>query len=163
MHPCFLDPEDLLKQCQKKSYRDSGPGGQHRNKVETGVELLHLPTQIVGRASERRSQQDNARIALKRLRLQLALDHREEWESISQIMASRAQGSKIICSPDHTDFPALLSEVLDILHQSDHEPKEVASCLEISLSQLIKFLKKEPRAFQQLNNIRQKNGKHPFK
>ena len=63
----------LLAECDTKRQKRSGPGGQHRNKVETAVILTHRPTQIQGQASEQRSQEQNRRVALFRLRLNLAL------------------------------------------------------------------------------------------
>jgi len=48
-------------------FRASGPGGQHRNRRETGVRIRHLPTGIVVTATERRSQIENKEIALERL------------------------------------------------------------------------------------------------
>lgn len=48
--------------------RGSGPGGQHRNKTETGVRLYHRPSGITVRADERRSQTQNREIAFARLR-----------------------------------------------------------------------------------------------
>ncbi|MGQ0614795.1 MAG: peptide chain release factor family protein [Planctomycetaceae bacterium] len=45
----------------------SGPGGQHRNKTESGVRLTHLPTGVAVRAVERRSQAQNLSVAWERL------------------------------------------------------------------------------------------------
>ena len=66
-----LGDEDLLAQCRVETRRASGPGGQHRNKVESAVRLLHLPTETVATASERRSQHANRELALERLRAKL--------------------------------------------------------------------------------------------
>ena len=40
-HPCDLQLEDLLARCQVTRTRGSGPGGQHRNKVETAIVIKH--------------------------------------------------------------------------------------------------------------------------
>jgi protein subunit release factor B len=48
-------------------FRGSGKGGQHRNKVETGVRILHPESGTVAEACEERSQAQNRRIAFKRL------------------------------------------------------------------------------------------------
>src|SRR5580700_11047614 len=72
-HPAALDPEVLAAQCEFRATRGSGPGGQNRNKVETAVIFTHRPTGIRAQASERRTQGENRRVALERLRLELAL------------------------------------------------------------------------------------------
>jgi len=45
----------------------SGPGGQARNKVASGVQIIHRETGAIGRASDSRSQADNKRNAFLRL------------------------------------------------------------------------------------------------
>jgi protein subunit release factor B len=51
--------------------RGSGPGGQHRNKVETAVRMTHLPTGLQAWSSKGRSQADNLatarRVLLERI------------------------------------------------------------------------------------------------
>ena len=75
-HPAAWDAARLLAECECRRQRRSGPGGQHRNKVETAVVITHLPTALRGEASERRSQEQNRRKALFRLRVNLAVSLR---------------------------------------------------------------------------------------
>ncbi|MDY7231831.1 peptide chain release factor-like protein [Hyalangium rubrum] len=63
-----LDDEALLKACEVEYFIASGPGGQHRNKTESGVRLNHPPTELSVSATERRSQIQNKGVALERLR-----------------------------------------------------------------------------------------------
>jgi protein subunit release factor B len=63
-----LDDEALLKACEVEYFIASGPGGQHRNKTESGVRLTHPPTELSVSATERRSQIQNKGVALERLR-----------------------------------------------------------------------------------------------
>lgn len=203
MHPAALPDDELLAQCELGRSRAGGPGGQHRNKVETAIVITHKETGISGQASERRSQIDNKRVALRRLRLNLATKHRTtpptssgiDWmdedekpnrarqEAASPVASKRAthssescaasfpsplwrsrrQGAKIVCNPNHNDYPALLAEALDVIASAKWEPKPAATRLGVSTSQLIKLVKDHPAAFELWNGERAKRGGHALK
>ncbi len=65
------DRESLEHDCDLEFFIASGPGGQHRNKVETGVRLIHRPSGIVVTATERRSQNANREAAFARMAARL--------------------------------------------------------------------------------------------
>ena len=58
--------------------RGSGPGGQHKNKVETCVVITHVPTGLQERCQDTRSKQQNLELAKERLekKIQLQEDQR---------------------------------------------------------------------------------------
>lgn len=61
------DRATLERDCEQTFFIASGPGGQHRNKVETGVRLLHRATGLLVTATERRSQYANREAAFARM------------------------------------------------------------------------------------------------
>ena len=72
------DRDSLERDCDLEFFIASGPGGQHRNKVETGVRLTHRPSGISVTATERRSQHANREVAYERMAARL-----EEMQHIS--------------------------------------------------------------------------------
>jgi len=62
-----INPADL----EISFFRSSGPGGQHVNKVETAVRILHKPTGIVVSSQTGRSQYANREQAINMLRAKL--------------------------------------------------------------------------------------------
>ena len=67
MPPYATDRESLERDCEMEFFVAGGPGGQHRNKVETGVRLTHRPSGTVVTATERRSQSANRDAAYERM------------------------------------------------------------------------------------------------
>jgi ribosome-associated protein len=66
-----LSDEALLAQCEVQVHRAGGPGGQHRNKVETAIRLVHPPSGVVAEGKDQRSKTQNLSAALGRLREKL--------------------------------------------------------------------------------------------
>ena len=63
--------KELLKECKVKTFRSSGKGGQHLNKTESAVRIIHLPTGLVSTCQDERSQLQNKRKCLIQLRNKL--------------------------------------------------------------------------------------------
>jgi peptide chain release factor len=67
----FTLPRQVLwqeKDIKLETCRASGPGGQHVNKVETAVRATHLPSGLQVQAMDSRSQLQNKKHALERLK-----------------------------------------------------------------------------------------------
>ena len=165
-HPAALPVDRLLADCDVRRTRRSGPGGQHRNKVETAVILEHRPTQISAEASERRSQAENRQEAVFRLRLRLAVEVRQAIGLTyrpSALWSSRCRQGKVAVNPRHEDFPALLAEALDVVVCHQNDVKLAAADLGCTSSQLTKLLQLEPRAILAVNQARGRLGLHRLK
>ncbi|MEX2176716.1 MAG: peptide chain release factor-like protein [Pirellulaceae bacterium] len=161
IHPAAASPDKLLADCDIVRTRRGGPGGQHRNKVETAVVITHRPTGIQGQASERRSQDLNRQAAVQRLRVRLAIEVRAPTDADappSPLWQSRARGRQLAVSTGHADFPPLLAEALDRLVAASWDAAAAAERLGVTTSQLVKFLKLEPEALAQLNAERRTRG-----
>lgn len=80
------DDDDLLAQCRIETFSAGGPGGQHQNRTESGVRLIHLPTGVRATARDLRSQHRNRALALSRLREKLvALNERPEPRKATRV------------------------------------------------------------------------------
>jgi hypothetical protein len=165
-HPASLPVDDLLGQCDIRRQRRSGPGGQHRNKVETGIVIRHRPTGIEATATERRSQEQNRQMAMRRLRLRLALSVRRPAEAScepSPLWRSRCRGGRIVVSSRHDDYPALLAEALDVIMDVEGDLPKAAERLNCTGSQLVKLLKGATEALPLVNRRRESVGLAPLK
>lgn len=165
-HPAELPDEALLQQCVMRRVRRSGPGGQHRNKVETGIELVHQPTGLAAEASERRSQAQNRAMAIRRMRVTLAVEVRGSTETTttpSPLWRSRCGNGQLRVNPEHADFPPLLAEALDLVAAEGWNVQRAAARLGCSTSQLTRFVALEHRALAKVNAERAKSGLRPLR
>jgi peptide chain release factor 2 len=90
-----IRPEDL----RVDTFRAGGRGGQHVNRTDSAVRMVHLPTGIVVQCQNERSQHKNRDMAMKQLRsrlFQFEMEKRREEER--KLEASKADinfGSQI--------------------------------------------------------------------
>lgn len=76
------DDDELLAQCRVETFSAGGPGGQHQNRTESGVRLVHVPTGVRVVARDERSQHRNRTLALRRLRERLERRNRRRTPRI---------------------------------------------------------------------------------
>ncbi len=161
-HPAGLSEEALLQECTLRRTRASGPGGQHRNKVSTAVVLTHSPTGVSARATESRQGETNRRMALRRLRLALAVAERRKFVAPSPLWRSRVRAGRVAVNPGHADVPPLLAEALDALLAHAWQGVEAALVLEITQTQLVRLLALQPTALAVWNGERERLGLSPL-
>ncbi|MBM4008259.1 MAG: peptide chain release factor-like protein [Planctomycetes bacterium] len=162
---------DLLALCETRTGRVGGPGGQHRNKVETACFLTHTPTGVRAQASERRSLAENRSVAVHRLRIALAVQIRsassQQPHAVSRgasaLWLSRCAGGRIRCATEHADFPSMLAEALDAWNIALGDGKRAAAILQVTATQLARFTAREPGAWAAVQALRKQHDRAPLR
>jgi protein subunit release factor B len=89
------DLERLAAECDEEFFVASGPGGQHRNRTESGVRLTHRPTGFVVTATERRSQAANRTVALERMAEKIAASKRKRTPRVATRPSAGAKRARL--------------------------------------------------------------------
>lgn len=154
-----LSPDELLRSCTLKGFQGAGPGGQHRNKTNTGVILRLEVFNLEIKACESRSAAENKVHALHRMRLALALKVREEPPKIPM----KFPGSCGHVKPSNYGFAPFVAQVLDIVAANSGDTKPAASAFGLSATALTKILYQEKAVVEAVQALRVGRGKPPLK
>jgi len=178
--PCYLALDDatLLAQCDIHTYRSSGPGGQHRNKVSSAVRLRHRATGITAHGDDSRSQHENKALAIKRLRMNFALQLRRPVDKVAGEIppilrecifvpkgkSATAPGLKRlnVGRKDHRFWPAAAA-LLDILDAFEGRISAAAAWLGITTSNLVSTFQDDRHLLAAAQAMRKKHGHGPLK
>jgi hypothetical protein len=159
--------EKLLAECTVETYRASGPGGQHRNKRDSAVRLTHGPTGVRATATERRSQHENRRVAVRRLRKAIALQSRAPADPSAPPVGAPAAALTDArwprLRPESEAWLLAAAHVLDRLAASEGKVSDVATGLGVSTASLGKFLSLDADLWQEANRLRRQFGHAPLR
>ncbi|MCY2930576.1 MAG: peptide chain release factor-like protein [Planctomycetota bacterium] len=182
--PLAAEEKALLADCDVHVYRSSGPGGQHRNKVSSAVRLLHRPTGITGHGDESRSQQDNRRMAMRRLRMNIACKVRRKVDVTAGVppviaecmfvpkpmrnrkrLGEETEGEEKkrleVGVKDHR-FWRVAAGVLDRLEACGGAVSDVGRSLGITTGNVVSFLMSERHLLTAANEIRKRHALSPL-
>ena len=172
-----LTDEKILAQCDIHIYKASGPGGQHRNKVSSAVRLKHKMTAITATANDSRSQHSNRKMAMQRLRMNIALRLRSpippthEEPNLPDILAEcihvaskgqRAGSARLTISRKNPRFWSVAALLLDLLAGAEGKLAQVSARLGITTGNLTSVLKSDRHLLAAVQEIRKNHNIRPI-
>jgi len=170
-----LDDQQLLDQCDVHTYKSSGPGGQHRNKVSSAVRLRHRPTGLSAHGDQSRSQHENKRLAVARLRRTIACRRRRSIDPARTRIPSVVSGCIHAPRGGARDAPRRLAVgrkdrrfwpvaafLLDVLDAFGGRLADTAAFLGITTGSLTRMLTGDRHLLAAAQAVRKRNGLRPL-
>ncbi|NOY79983.1 MAG: peptide chain release factor-like protein [Kiritimatiellaeota bacterium] len=150
-----LSDAELLAECREDRARGSGRGGQKRNATDSAVRLTHLPTGLQAKSDATRSQAQNRRSALRRLRRTVAFEWRQgppaEWP-FSGVPGRRDRR-----------YPQWAAAVLDVLEAADYRARDAAAFMGLGTGRLVRLLAADAALWQRVNQGRRRHDLPPLR
>lgn len=157
---CRLDDAALLAQCTVSWFRSSGPGGQHANKTDSAVRIVHRTSGATVQCQDHRQRERNIAEALIRLRLRLACTQR--GGSDPAWLDPYRRGRQLTLGANARDYPAAVACALDALAAARGSLAEAGAALGISTSQLARLLCADGEVRAAANALRAEHGAGPL-
>ncbi len=171
-----MDDPNLLTHCEVHLYKASGPGGQHRNKVSSAVRLHLRATGLSATAAESRSQHENKRRALRRLRAKLACRLRRAIPPDAPgppavvaecILPARGAPAgapgRIQAGRRDPRFWRVAAFLLDVLDGADGRVGPAARRLGVTTGSLTALWRSDRLLLAAVQELRKRHGHHPLR
>lgn len=153
-----LSDEELMKECRFDAMRGTGPGGQKRNKTSSAARVTHLESGLSAFDDVTRSQHQNLKHALDKLRGEIAVNLLPgEGEATPGIPIAP------VPKPNSRNYFLWLGKIFDALLATDFQMPEAAARFECSPSHLIRIVAKDEFAWQKLAEARQRRKMTPLR
>ena len=149
-----LSDEELVSLCSVDPYKSTGNGGQKKNKTSSAIRMTLKDSSISVTESGDRQQSVNKKRAIRKMRMAIAMELRDEakkWEGQLDMNAKNSQ------------YPAFLACLIDNLVEKNWQVSDVAKLFDISTGRFIKILAKDDNLWQYVNQQRQRNNLKPLK
>jgi hypothetical protein len=135
----ILDDTALSALCRINFTKGSGPGGQKRNKTSSAVTVTLPDWNVSASDCTERSQSRNRANALRKLRMQIALNFRSTPAEVPENME---------CSMTSPAYPLFAAKLLDVIEAENFDHRTTAKRCGITPSGLLKKLYRDPELWQ---------------
>jgi hypothetical protein len=152
--PYALPDDALLRACRIDRFCAGGPGGQHTNRTESAVRLVHPLAEA--QCQDHRDRARNQADALRRLRVRLACSVRGAADPAW--LTPWRSGTSIRIGANADAFPCVAALALDALAEAAGALAAAAAALQVSTSQLAKLLAADGEVRAAANAIRAAHG-----
>lgn len=160
IHFLKLEESEAYVLLREESFSGTGPGGQHRNRVKTGIRLIHPPWGAQGECSQYREGKRNRREALENLRLNLDQNCVFPFENFQQEWATLP---KQRINTHNKLYPLWRACVKALWRDAQFETQGLKVQSHWSNSAIIKQCARDSQMWLWLNQERQKRQLHPLK
>ena len=156
-----LPAAEFAARCETERMQLGGPGGQHRNRVKTGVRLRYAEwPDLEGVSGESRDGGRNLLAAADQLRLVAACCLRHAFPDELPALPWRADSP---VSAEHPLYPLWASLALDALAEENGSPAAAARRMGRTTSSYLRCLRAQKLAWAAAGKIRESLGLPPLK
>lgn len=152
--------EALLRKCRMDIFKATGKGGQKKNKTSNAIRLTLNHLSVTATAS--RSRQENISKAVKKMRMEIALDlfeveeNRSGVEKLPATLDSYIRKGMLRINEKNPLYAMFTGIMLDIYLGNRGDIRKIAEKIETSSSQIHRFISNHPALLQKINLLKQK-------